>query len=72
MSAQAVETYVRAVRLLTGDGVAKDEPAGYALLVEAANAGVADAAFEAAQCLRLGRGVTPDAKLAYGFYRVAA
>ncbi|MDE2141856.1 MAG: SEL1-like repeat protein, partial [Elusimicrobia bacterium] len=50
----------------------KDEPAGYALLVEAANAGVADAAFEAAQCLRLGRGVTPDAKLAYGFYRVAA
>jgi TPR repeat protein len=67
-----VEQYARAIRLLNGDGVPKDERAGYELLLEAASAGVADAAYEAAQCARLGRGTAPDKKLAYGLYRVGA
>lgn len=72
MKQDPAEQYAQAVRLLNGDGVAKDERAGYELMVEAASGGVAEAAYEAAQCLRLGRGTAPDKKLAYGLYRVGA
>ncbi|MFI5350596.1 MAG: sel1 repeat family protein, partial [Elusimicrobiota bacterium] len=63
MNPDPLQQYARAVRLLNGDGVPKDERAGYELMVEAASGGVAEAAYEAAQCLRLGRGAAPDAKL---------
>lgn len=69
---EGARRYARAVRLLNGDGVARDERAGYEMMVEAAKDGIVDAAYEAGQCARLGRGCAKDERLAYGFYRVAA
>ena len=51
-----------------GEGLPRDEAAGFECFLEAADQGDADAMVEAARCLRLGRGTAQDLDRAFAFY----